>query len=89
MQYKIYPPEKLKTTIELPASKSISNRVLILNALSLNTNPVENLSDCEDTQVIIDAFSKIENMITELQKKNNKFVWSRNGWNHFRNLRSY
>lgn len=62
MQYKIYPPEKLKTTIELPASKSISNRVLILNALSLNTNPVENLSDCEDTQVIIDAFNSDSNV---------------------------
>lgn len=62
MQYKIYPPEKLKATIQLPASKSISNRVLILNALSLNTNPVENLSDCEDTQVIIDAFNSDSNV---------------------------
>ncbi len=62
MQYKIYPPEKLKATIELPASKSISNRVLILNALSLNTNPVENLSDCEDTRVIIDAFNSDSNV---------------------------
>ncbi len=61
MQYKIYPPGELKATIELPASKSISNRVLILNALSLNTNPVENLSDCEDTQVIIDAFNSDSN----------------------------
>ena len=57
MQYQLYPPEKLKATIQLPASKSISNRVLILNALSLNTHPVENLSDCEDTQVIVDAFN--------------------------------
>ncbi len=62
MQYKIFPPEKLKVTIELPASKSISNRVLILNALSLNTNPVKNLSDCEDTQVIIDAFNSDSNV---------------------------
>ncbi|MDO5664722.1 MAG: 3-phosphoshikimate 1-carboxyvinyltransferase [Bacteroidia bacterium] len=62
MQYKIYPPEKLKATIELPPSKSISNRILILNALSLNTNPVENLSDCEDTQVIIDAFNSNSNI---------------------------
>ncbi|HBK40442.1 MAG TPA: 3-phosphoshikimate 1-carboxyvinyltransferase, partial [Porphyromonadaceae bacterium] len=62
MQYKIYPPEKLEARIELPASKSISNRVLILNALSLNTNPVENLSDCEDTQVIIDAFNSNSNV---------------------------
>ena len=62
MQYKISPPETLKATIELPASKSISNRVLILNALSFNTNPVENLSDCEDTQVIIDAFNSNSNI---------------------------
>lgn len=62
MQYKIFPPDKLKTTIKLPASKSISNRVLILNALSLNTSPVENLSDCEDTQVIIDAFNSDSNV---------------------------
>lgn len=62
MQYKIYPPEKLRATIGLPASKSISNRVLILNALSLNTSPVENLSDCEDTQVIVNAFNSDSNV---------------------------
>lgn len=62
MQYKISPPQQLKATIELPPSKSISNRLLILNALSLNTNPVENLSDCEDTQVIIDAFNSDSNI---------------------------
>jgi 3-phosphoshikimate 1-carboxyvinyltransferase len=62
MQYKIYPPEKLKATIELPASKSISNRILLLNALSFNTNTAENLSDCEDTQVIIDAFNSDSNV---------------------------
>ena len=62
MQYKIHPPENLKTTVQLPASKSISNRVLILNALSLNTNLIENLSDCEDTQVIIDAFNSDSNV---------------------------
>lgn len=62
MQYKIYPPQTLYTTVQLPPSKSISNRALILNALSLNTNPIENLSDCEDTQVIIDAFNSNSNV---------------------------
>lgn len=61
MQYKIYPPENLKATIKLPASKSISNRILILNALSMNTNPIENLSDCEDTRVLIDVFNSKSN----------------------------
>lgn len=61
MHYKIIPPEKLQTTISLPASKSISNRALILNALSFSPIKIENISDCEDTQVIIDAFNSNSN----------------------------
>ena len=57
LKYIITPPKSVQTTIQLPASKSISNRALILNALSLSTAPIKNLSDCEDTQVIIDAFN--------------------------------
>lgn len=62
MQYKITPPKRLNVSIDLPASKSISNRILILNALSLNENPVENLSDCEDTKVLLDAFNSDSNV---------------------------
>ncbi len=62
MQYKISPPQQLRATVQLPSSKSISNRALILNALSLSTFPIENLSDCEDTQVIIDAFNSDSNV---------------------------
>lgn len=62
MQYKITPPKRLSVSIDLPASKSISNRILILNALSLNENPVENLSDCEDTKVLLDAFNSDSNV---------------------------
>jgi 3-phosphoshikimate 1-carboxyvinyltransferase len=45
----------LNQTIQLPASKSISNRALIIYALSGGRNLPENLSDCDDTEVIIDA----------------------------------
>jgi 3-phosphoshikimate 1-carboxyvinyltransferase len=38
--------------ITLPASKSISNRVLIINALSYSSFPVKNLSDCDDSIVM-------------------------------------
>ena len=62
MQYKIFPPGKLQTTITLPPSKSISNRLLIMNALSCSPYPIENLSDCEDTQVLIDAFNSDSNV---------------------------
>src|SRR5690554_1189580 len=61
-QYKILPPESIRTTVQLPASKSISNRAIILNALSLNLHPISNLSDCEDTSVIIDSFNSNSNV---------------------------
>ena len=61
MAYKIYPPNSLYNTVKLPGSKSISNRALILNALSLSTFEIKNLSVCEDTRVIKDAFASNTN----------------------------
>ena len=61
-QYNISPPESTRTSVQLPASKSISNRAIILNALSLNLHPISNLSDCEDTSVIIDSFNSNSNV---------------------------
>ena len=40
-------------TIVLPSSKSISNRALVINALAGNENLPENVSDCDDTKVMI------------------------------------
>ncbi len=54
-QYKLTAPERLAQTIQLPASKSISNRALIIYALSRGRNLPQNLSDCDDTEVIIEA----------------------------------
>lgn len=42
-------------TISLPASKSISNRALILNALAYSPYDIQNLSDCDDTRVTVKA----------------------------------
>ncbi|HET7179756.1 MAG TPA: 3-phosphoshikimate 1-carboxyvinyltransferase, partial [Chryseosolibacter sp.] len=41
------------TVHHLPASKSISNRVLILSALSGNKSVLHNLSDANDTQLML------------------------------------
>ena len=43
--------DRITVRIDLPASKSISNRALILNALSYSPYDVQNLSDCDDTRV--------------------------------------
>jgi 3-phosphoshikimate 1-carboxyvinyltransferase len=45
----------LKLEIQLPSSKSISNRALILNALAYSPYEIENISDCDDTRVTVKA----------------------------------
>ena len=55
MKIRITPPANINVQIMLPASKSISNRALIINALANGTHPLENLSDCDDTQVMLRA----------------------------------
>lgn len=54
-QYTITAPESLQHTAKLPASKSISNRALIIHALSGGTTLPDNLSNCDDTEVIVAA----------------------------------
>ena len=55
MRYKITAPETLDTDVKLPASKSISNRALVIHALTGGDLMPNNLSDCDDTEVIVRA----------------------------------
>ena len=52
--------KRVEADIKLPASKSISNRALILNALAYSPHEIENLSDCDDTNVMIKALESNE-----------------------------
>ena len=54
-QYQLTAPGQLRYSVKLPASKSISNRALVIHALSGGQVIPENLSDCDDTEVIIRA----------------------------------
>ncbi|NML46569.1 bifunctional 3-phosphoshikimate 1-carboxyvinyltransferase/cytidylate kinase [Ramlibacter sp. G-1-2-2] len=49
------PLEEAAGTVVLPGSKSISNRVLLLAALSAGTTRVHDLLDSDDTRVMLDA----------------------------------
>ena len=55
VKYRLTAPDRINQTICLPASKSISNRALIIYALSGGEHVPENLSNCDDTEVIINA----------------------------------
>ena len=57
MQYSIVAPEKLRVVVTLPASKSISNRALIMHALSGRPILPQNLSNCDDTRVMVRALT--------------------------------
>ena len=63
MQYIITCPKPIDTSITLPASKSISNRALIIQALTKGGMMPENLSDCDDTEVIIRGLKKQSDII--------------------------
>ena len=65
-RYKITAPRLLNSVVSLPASKSISNRALIIYALSGGHLLPHNLSDCDDTEVILDA---LRYMPTEINIK--------------------
>lgn len=59
MQMTLTPPaEGIHATIKLPSSKSISNRVLVINALSGSTQLPDNISDCDDTRVMVRALTE-------------------------------
>ena len=55
MDYSIKFPAKIAGDIALPASKSITNRALILNALSGNGKMPHNCADCDESNAMIAA----------------------------------
>jgi 3-phosphoshikimate 1-carboxyvinyltransferase len=57
------PDRSLITDITLPPSKSISNRLLIIRALSPGPFRIENLSDSDDTRVLEKALSEKQNTV--------------------------
>ena len=59
----ITPPADIQTCIQLPSSKSICNRALIINALAGSTCRPENLSDCDDTRVMIESLTHMPETI--------------------------
>ncbi len=64
MDYRIYPPDGfVDATVDLPLSKSMSNRALIINALTAGAEPLENVAVCDDTEAMIHALGSSEEVI--------------------------
>ena len=68
MKYIVKAPDSINAEITLPASKSISNRALVISAMShaMNGDSMilpDNLSDCDDTDVIVSALRDMPDVI--------------------------
>ena len=61
--YTLLSPSRLRTSVTLPSSKSISNRALVIYALSGCRQLPCNLSDCDDTEVIVRALETMPEVI--------------------------
>src|SRR3989442_2289070 len=53
------PIARVQGTVKMPGSKSISNRVLLLAALSEGETRVEDLLDSDDTRVMLEALARL------------------------------
>ena len=61
--YQLNAPDSLNLEVKLPASKSICNRALMVHALSGSKLKLRNLSDCDDTRVMLKALEQPEGTI--------------------------
>jgi len=63
----ITPPNKeIKTFRSLPASKSLSNRALIISALCKERFKIRNLSESDDTRVLTSALKHLSSKVTDI-----------------------
>jgi 3-phosphoshikimate 1-carboxyvinyltransferase len=65
----IGPFTRAQGSIVLPGSKSISNRALLLAALSSGTTTLKNLLDADDTQVMRNALRQLGLSVTDKENK--------------------
>ena len=54
-----YRSDIVASPIELPSSKSIANRALVINALSAHPAEIGGMAVCDDTQAIVGALEQV------------------------------
>jgi 3-phosphoshikimate 1-carboxyvinyltransferase len=67
MKYLIQNNRTVKGKINLPSSKSISNRLLIIRALCKDDFTINNLSDCDDTRILNTALQELDSSKIDIQ----------------------
>jgi 3-phosphoshikimate 1-carboxyvinyltransferase len=78
-QLRLGPIRSIAGTINLPGSKSLSNRVLLLAMLSKEETFVENLLDSDDVREMVEALQKLNIPFTEDRTKKTIRVTGKGG----------
>lgn len=66
MNFKIFPPEQfVQVPIELPLSKSESNRQLIINAMTPRASDLKRVAQCDDTDAVVRAL-RVDNGVVNI-----------------------
>jgi len=71
---KLKPIQRITGEVELPGSKSLSNRVLLLSALAKGTTTVENLLSSDDIQYMVQALQTLQVPLNLEKYKSDKQV---------------
>ena len=75
----VQPIKTISGEYTLPGSKSLSNRVLLLSALSEGTTKIENLLESADIRYMIEALKQLKIPLTEEPEKKTVIVTGRGG----------
>ena len=67
-QLLLKPIKRIDGQLNLPGSKSLSNRILLLSSLATGTTDVQNLLDSDDTGHMLNALQKLGVDLTEKRR---------------------
>jgi len=83
------PQKPIKTSISVPASKSLSNRLLIIKGLTDKDFNIENISKSDDTKLLNDLLLKIKESLNSEEKSNPLELDTKNAGTVIRFLTSF
>jgi len=75
----ISPIKRIEGKISLPGSKSLTNRVLLISALSKGTTIVRNILKSDDTHYMIEALKKLKVSIVECEEESTVTITGNGG----------
>ena len=73
------PINNISGTVDLPGSKSLSNRILLLSMLAEGHTEIHNLLDSDDTRRMVEALNTLGVKLLEDRNQNRIYVYGTSG----------